>query len=645
MHISLGLHLFGGRRRTAGTTMAPLTKDAVEVTNSASEASGTNAGAPGKTEQAGHLRADAVSLEVPVKVHGSRVKEVVRDVTPHTEPFEEQTNTMIVFPQGAVIRMTTSVNVGQMLVVTNLKSRQDAICRVVKVRTFSNLQGYVEVEFAHKQPGYWSVYFPSEGPAIVNKPAQPAALAPVVPAVKKKPVSSPSDISWAPAPSANASEEKSAEGTSFSTAIRPPIAPPQIISPAKPEPSFVSIGRQEQVQAAASTIAPAPPAASHFETLKKAPTQANASSVLSFPSAPVVEAPSITSLPDLQEAAPAVTSAPEFHSSTGGSDERIQSEASASDESVRSSFGSLSGGASLGVRATPAAASEGALDYTGASAHPKTLAGQNWTLIAVCLTLLFAVVGGGVFYIRTQSASGSGAKLNPPALTQPESAANSNAPQTPQATAASQQISTPGRAAIANKPATVIVNNGNAAVETHDSAVSATRPSTPAKQDAPHVTSDMMNATLNSHPVSSQRTGSGQDDAAPSLDGAAEPPSSTTGALSGVMGSSDVASPPAPDIQPEGPVKIGGVVKEPKLLSSTLPVYPAFAKEAHVEGDVVVRTTIDKNGNVTHMDIVSGPTMLRQAARDALGRWKYEPSKLDGQPVSVQLLVTIKFHR
>jgi len=86
-------------------------------------------------------------------------------------------------------------------------------------------------------------------------------------------------------------------------------------------------------------------------------------------------------------------------------------------------------------------------------------------------------------------------------------------------------------------------------------------------------------------------------------------------------------------------------VKEPKLLSSTLPVYPAFAKEAHVEGDVVVRTTIDKNGNVTHMDIVSGPTMLRQAARDALGRWKYEPSKLDGQPVSVQLLVTIKFHR
>jgi TonB family protein len=624
--------------------MAPLTKDAVDVTNSASEASGTTPGASGKTEQAGHLRADAVSLEVPVKVHGSRVTEVVRDVTPHTEPFEEQTNTMIVFPQGAVIRMTTSVNVGQMLVVTNLKSRQDAICRVVKVRTFSNLQGYVEVEFTHKQPGYWSVYFPSEGPAIVNKPAPPAAAAPTAPAVKTKPVSSTSDISWAPAPPANASEEKQPEAVSFSTAIKPPIAPPQTISPAKPEPSFVSIGRQEQVQAAASTIAPAPPAVSNFETLKKTPAQANASSVTSFPPAPVVEAPTIASLPDLHDAAPAVTSAPEFQSSTGSSAERIQPEASASGESVRSSFGSLSGGASLGARATSAAASEGALDYTGASVHPKTPSGQNWTLIAVCLTLLFAVVGGGVFYIRMQSANNSGAKSNPLALTQPDSAANSNAPQAPQAAAPSQQISNPGRAAIANKPANVIVN-GNAAAETHDSAVSANRPSTPAKQDAPHVTSDMMNATLNSHPVSSQRTGSGQDDAAPSLDGAAEPPSSTTGGLPGVMGSSDVASPPAPQIQPEGPVKIGGEVKEPRLLSSTLPVYPAFAKEAHVEGDVVIRTTIDKNGSVTHMEVVSGPTMLRQSALDALGRWKYVPSKLDGQPVSVQMLVTIKFHR
>jgi periplasmic protein TonB len=546
------------------------------------------------------MRSDAVSLEVPVKVHGSRATEVVREATPHTEPFEEQTSTMIVFPQGAVIRMSTSVNVGQMLVVTNVKSRQDAICRVVKVRTFSNLQGYVEVEFTHKQPGYWSIYFPSEGPAIASKAAQPAVVEPPAPAIKKAVVPAPSDISWAP--SANAIAEKPVEASAFPPTIKPASAPPQNVSPAKPEPSFVSIGQQEQVQPAASTITPAP----------------------------VVEAPSTVSLPDLHEATP------EFPSGSGESSERSQFAAPTSDEGVRSTFGSLSGGATLGTHASPAG--EVLDSYTEASAHSRTTSRQNWTLIAACLTLLFAAVGFGVFYFR----SSSSAKSNPPAVAQPAAAANLNAPPTEES-AAPPQVSNPGRSAIANTPPSIIVN-GNVSAETHDSSVSSNRPSNPAKQDVPHVTSDMMSRTLNSHPVSSQRTTGGQDDAAPSLDGAA-PASSATGALPGLMGASDNASPPAPDMKQEGPVKIGGQVKEPRLLSSTLPVYPAFAKEAHVEGDVVIRTSIDKNGSVSHMEVVSGPTMLRQAALDALTRWKYEPSKLDGQPVAVQMLVTIRFHR
>src|SRR5208282_6583842 len=123
----------------------------------------------------GHMRSDAVSLEVAVRVHGSKVKDVVLGTTPHTEPFEEQTITMIIFPQGAVLKMITPVNSGQMLVLTNLKSRQDAICRVIKVRPNANLAAYVEVEFTNRQPGYWGVSFPSDGPA-------PAASAKVAPA-------------------------------------------------------------------------------------------------------------------------------------------------------------------------------------------------------------------------------------------------------------------------------------------------------------------------------------------------------------------------------------------------------------------------------------------------------------------------------
>jgi TonB family protein len=470
-----------------------------------------------------------------------------------------------------------------------------------------------------------------------------------VPIVKQAPAASASDISWAPAP-APAVTEKPAEATSFSPAIKPAVADPQIDSPTKPEPSFISIGLQQQVQPAASTITPAPPApmTPSFETLKKAPApeKANEGNVINFPSASVVAPPSAVSHADSHAPAPAVSSVQEVHAGSAGSAELGELAATTSDESVRSTFGSLSGGATLSAqRPASAAASDDALEsYTEASAKSKTPAGQNWILIAAVITLLFIAVGAGVFYVRMQSANGSSPKSSPPALTQPPSAANLNAPKTPEVSAAPSQVSNPTRAAIANPSPSIIVN-GNAPAEKHDLPVSGNRPGTAAKQDAPHVTSDMMNATLNSHPVSSQRTGGEEANAAPSLDAAAEPPASASGALPGVIGPSDVASPPAPEIKPDGPVKVGGLVKEPKLIFSSLPIYPTAAKKSNIEGDVVIRATIDKTGHVIHTEAISGPVMLRQSALDALGRWKYEPSKLDGQPVSVQMLVTIKFHR
>jgi periplasmic protein TonB len=58
---------------------------------------------------------------------------------------------------------------------------------------------------------------------------------------------------------------------------------------------------------------------------------------------------------------------------------------------------------------------------------------------------------------------------------------------------------------------------------------------------------------------------------------------------------------------------------------------------------VVIETTIDKSGSVVRTHVVSGPAMLRASALEALKRWKYEPSRLNGEPVEVQMQVTIKF--
>jgi protein TonB len=148
---------------------------------------------------------------------------------------------------------------------------------------------------------------------------------------------------------------------------------------------------------------------------------------------------------------------------------------------------------------------------------------------------------------------------------------------------------------------------------------------------------------LNAHPVSSQRAeGSGDADSAPALDAGAASDAENDG-LQGIGASS--AAIPQPTAPPPGPVRIGGQIKPPRLIFSALPIYPSVAKQAGIEGDVVVDASIDKTGHVVATKVIAGPLMLRQAAVDALRQWKYEPSLLNGEPIAMQTRVTIRFHR
>jgi protein TonB len=79
------------------------------------------------------------------------------------------------------------------------------------------------------------------------------------------------------------------------------------------------------------------------------------------------------------------------------------------------------------------------------------------------------------------------------------------------------------------------------------------------------------------------------------------------------------------------------------MISSVPPVYPALAKNQHVAGDVRVDALIDSTGRVTTMKVVAGPSLLQQAAMDALRQWKYQVATLDGKPVAMHLTVTIQF--
>jgi protein TonB len=65
--------------------------------------------------------------------------------------------------------------------------------------------------------------------------------------------------------------------------------------------------------------------------------------------------------------------------------------------------------------------------------------------------------------------------------------------------------------------------------------------------------------------------------------------------------------------------------------------------QAHIHGTVVVDAIIDERGNVVQARAVSGHPLLIAAALRAVLQWKYEPTSLNGQPISVELQVLVNF--
>jgi periplasmic protein TonB len=117
------------------------------------------------------------------------------------------------------------------------------------------------------------------------------------------------------------------------------------------------------------------------------------------------------------------------------------------------------------------------------------------------------------------------------------------------------------------------------------------------------------------------------------------------GVLGGVIGGTGaIPMPIAPKEKgPKAPIRVGGRVKQPTLLTRIEPKYPPLAIQTRMQGMVVLDAVIDEHGNVVEARVVSGPPLLIQAALDAVRQWKYEPTFLNDEPVPVQLNVTVQF--
>lgn len=104
-----------------------------------------------------------VALETAVVATGARPG----DSAAKRELFTEETQTVLVFENGAVIRLSAAVADGQLLFLTNKSTGKEVVTQVLRKRSFRPTNCYVDLEFTEPCPDFWGIEFPkSPVPAL-----------------------------------------------------------------------------------------------------------------------------------------------------------------------------------------------------------------------------------------------------------------------------------------------------------------------------------------------------------------------------------------------------------------------------------------------------------------------------------------------
>jgi protein TonB len=506
-------------------------------------------------------RTDAIGIEIPVVLYASRYSAAGRGVSKAPPPVREETRTVIVFAQGAVVRLTATLSVGEMVVLTNQHTGADVLCRVGAVKTQPGVQNYVDLEFTQRAPGFW--------------------------------------------------EDRLAAGTSARSegpTFESPMLAPQLTKQESGSPSWLST---EPVLNPGSLSSGSTPAS------RPAPS--------TMPSTPfAIESPRGSS------------------AGTGLAMPQAANAALGPSASRRA------------AQSDPLTFAGGQMDWTRQS-PPKSKKGI-W--VAAAAVVVAGVLAGGFLLIHhrgsTSPASGAGITVAAPsAPVQP-----SDSTQTDAAQAATDAESTPSTAeGPVEKPRWVPDTPKHEepqaeAAHAEDGTQPTAAPAlTPAPAAAPRSTPQPPASRRPTIPVGNLAAPIAK---APVTASSNEPPpvlvAQDNGAAEGVLrsgvlsGASGVEAPTAfpgvviPTVRPSG-----GRIQMPKLISSPDPKYPAAARSQSAEGVVAMDALVDATGKVTEVKVISGPTTLREAAADAVRKWKYEPARLDGLPTAVHTNVSITF--
>jgi TonB family protein len=120
-------------------------------------------------------KTNMVAHEVQLKVAGTQHASSAGG----PELFAEETNSVLVYETGGVIRLSTAVVAGQLLLLANLESKREVVVQVKRRRAYTPTSCYVELEFAEPAPSFWGMEF-SAATALLPKNAKDAEAAALV---------------------------------------------------------------------------------------------------------------------------------------------------------------------------------------------------------------------------------------------------------------------------------------------------------------------------------------------------------------------------------------------------------------------------------------------------------------------------------
>jgi TonB family protein len=611
------------------------------------------AGSPGTSPADASPRTQPVALEVAVTVNGARAVAG----SGKREPFSESTKTVLIFGHGTVIRLSSSVAAGQLLFLTNEKTKKEVVCQVVNSKNYSGMSGYVELEFTEPVSGFWGMRFPA-APQSHSSEATPAS-----PAARNFTGASGAESK---APVITAAIQPETKSTNSSS----PRAPESVIASPASAPNQAAASQSGSTNSSPAAVSATPSATSNvpssdtLETAKLIKTTTPALPLATKPSAPSskstldsdeIKMPSWLE-PLARNAAAASAALPEIGSRDAAEDFGDIPEV---DDLSVTEITDTPEGANRGVPASSfgthfLANEQDALSEKAATSRKSS---KKFLIGAIAASGLL-LVGAGGWYVRQSSDSdtannsvatapvGTAAKAataaqaannsgNRNERTQSQPPVRASTPEKP--SAKFTDVSTPATIEPDASPApksTKFVDagraklNANKNIATVDSAADVAvnadipAPLQPKKQS--------LGAVKLSAPIVNKPAGPVATEEALNLE-----PSQPAAGLAPSLAGSASRQPVAPSS--------GSDIKSATLISAVAPVYPSMARTQRVGGAVTIDALIDATGHVTSMAIVSGPAILQGAAKDALSRWKYAPAELHGKPVPMHLTVTIQF--